>query len=145
MNAHQFPIRVYYEDTDHGGVVYYANYLKFMERGRTEFLRAHNINLDQVHQQEGVMFAVTHADIHYHISARFNDALSVESILTQARGARLQFVQRIWRQQDTPLLLAEAGIDLACIDNAGKPSRIPAKLLSILQQHTHRELSWSNN
>ena len=59
--SHRFQFRVYYEDTDHGGVVYYANYLKFMERGRTEYLRAANIELDEVESNDGVMFAVTEA------------------------------------------------------------------------------------
>ncbi len=141
MSTHQFPIRVYYEDTDHGGVVYYANYLKFMERGRTEFLRSHGINLDRVHQEQGVMFAVTHVDIHYHTPAIFNDALHVESALTQCKGARLQFTQRILRTEASQTtLLTQAVVDLACIDDAGKPSRIPSNLLSVLKQYTHKEL-----
>jgi len=142
MTSHSFPIRVYYEDTDHGGVVYYANYLKFMERGRTEFLRALSIQLDAIHQQEGVMFAVTHADIHYRAPARFNDALMVKSRLIQAKGARLAFQQSVWRTSeinDTSTLLTQAEIQLACIDNDGKAARIPAYLLNMLQHHIHIE------
>jgi len=138
MTSHSFPIRVYYEDTDHGGVVYYANYLKFMERGRTEFLRELDIQLDEIHQQEGVMFAVTHADIHYRSAAHFNDALVVKSKLIQAKGARLAFQQSVWRASktdDVPTLLTQAEIQLACIDNDGKATRIPANLLNMLQQH----------
>jgi acyl-CoA thioester hydrolase len=136
--GHRFRLRVYYEDTDHGGVVYYANYLKFMERGRTECLRAANIELDEVEASEGVMFAVTEANIRYISPALFNDLLEVDSVLTHARGARLAFKQQIWRmhrgagdRRDT--LLAEAEIRLACIDRNGNARRIPASLLPALQ------------
>lgn len=135
-NNHEkcFDIRVYYEDTDHGGVVYYANYLKFMERGRTEFLRTLGINLDQVQKEFGVMFAVTHADIHYLTSAHFNDALQVSSRLTTARGARLSFEQHINRPQQskTSTPISNAIIKLACVDANGKACRIPQAILNIL-------------
>lgn len=141
--SHRFQFRVYYEDTDHGGVVYYANYLKFMERGRTEYLRAANIELDEVESNDGVMFAVTEANIRYISPARFNDLLEVDSILTYARGARLGFRQQVWRmhreseiQSETrDTLLAEAEIKLACIDRRGNARRIPASLLPALKLH----------
>ncbi|MDX8404511.1 MAG: YbgC/FadM family acyl-CoA thioesterase [Mariprofundaceae bacterium] len=141
--SHRFQFRVYYEDTDHGGVVYYANYLKFMERGRTEYLRAANIELDEVESNDGAMFAVTEANIRYISPARFNDLLEVDSILTYARGARLEFKQQVWRMhrsdktnsktRDT--LLTEAEIRLACIDRRGNARRIPASLLPSLKVH----------
>lgn len=138
--GHSFQCRVYYEDTDHGGVVYYANYLKFMERGRTEYLRAAGIELDDVEREAGVMFAVTEANIRYRSPALFNDLLEVESMLTQARGARLAFTQKIWRvdRSDSATrdrLLAEAEIGLACIDKDGSARRIPATLLPALKMH----------
>lgn len=139
---HRFQFRVYYEDTDHGGVVYYANYLKFMERGRTEYLRAANIELDKVESNDGVMFAVTEANIRYLSPARFNDLLEVDSTLTDARGARMAFKQQIWRMHQASetedktrdTLLAEAEIKLACIDMSGNAKRIPASLLTALQR-----------
>jgi len=138
--GHTFQCRVYYEDTDHGGVVYYANYLKFMERGRTEYLRAAGIELDDVERETGVMFAVTGVNIRYLTPARFNDLIEIESRLTEARGARLAFTQSIWRidrsdevTRDT--LLSEAEVTLACIDRSGAARRIPAELLPSLRIH----------
>lgn len=125
--SHLLPVRVYYEDTDHGGVVYYANYLKFMERGRTEFLRDAGLELDALEREFGILFAVTEAHLRYHRPARFNDLLTVESMLTHARGARLAFLQRITRDET---LLVEADIRLACIERNGRARRIPAPVLA---------------
>lgn len=135
-NACNLKVRVYYEDTDHGGVVYYANYLKFMERGRTEYLRTFNIQLNEVEDEHGILFAVTEANIRYRIPARFNDLLEVESTLAEARGARLTFSQNIWRldknSEQRDILLTEGTIKLACMDRDGKAKRIPQSLLSLL-------------
>lgn len=138
--GHTFQCRVYYEDTDHGAVVYYANYLKFMERGRTEYLRAAGIELDEVERETGAMFAVTEANIRYLSPARFNDLLEIESRLVEARGARLAFTQSIWRIDRSDgvtrdALLSEAEIRLACIDREGNARRIPKSLLPALQAH----------
>jgi len=134
---HRFPIRIYYEDTDHGGVVYYANYLKFMERARTEFLRDLGLELDEVESTFGILFAVTEIHVHYRNPARFNDMLIVESKLMEARGARLSFRQNILRQTE---VLAEGEVCLACMDRAGHPRRIPGKVLQLihpkLNKHT---------
>ena len=142
--SHRFQCRVYYEDTDHGGVVYHANYLKFMERGRSEYLRAADIELDHVEQEHGVMFAVTEANIRYISPALFNDLLEVESVLTEARGARLAFTQRIWRidrrdETTRDTLLSEAEIRLACIDRSGAARRIPQALLPALRIHQSKQ------
>jgi len=126
-------IRVYYEDTDHGGVVYYANYLKFMERARSEFLRSSGLELDTIEQDFGVRFAVTEAHVRYRSPARFNDVLSVESCITRMHGARITFKQSIFRKKSHKLL-TEADIHLACISRNGKVSRIPASVASILKQ-----------
>ena len=136
-----FPIRVYYEDTDHGGVVYYANYLKFMERGRTEFLRAYKIELDKLQQDHGIFFVVTEVNIRYKNAAHFNDMLNVETLLTQATGVRIAFTQRITNEQanDRNTLLTDATVQLACVNNVGKPCLIPKALLSILQQQLYKE------
>jgi len=129
-----WPIRVYYEDTDHAGVVYYANYLKFMERARTEFLRSAGLELNAMDAEFGILFAVTEANIRYHISAVFNDLLYIESSITSLRGARICFHQRIFRQRDEQLL-TEADIHLACITRNGNVSRIPATMIATLKQH----------
>jgi len=122
-----WPIRIYYEDTDHGGIVYHANYLRYMERARTEFLRGAGIELDTIQQQWGVLFAVTKLTINYRASAHFNDLLQVISSIEQPRGARLHYRQRIVLH-DSKKLITEADVALACIDSNGKPHRIPATL-----------------
>ena len=126
-------IRVYYEDTDHGGVVYYANYLKFMERARSEFLRSAGLELDVIERDFVVLFAVTEAHVLYHAPALFNDLLNVESCITRLHGARISFKQSIFRKHDHKLL-TDADIHLACISRSGKVSRIPASVRSILKQ-----------
>ncbi|HKJ82438.1 MAG TPA: tol-pal system-associated acyl-CoA thioesterase [Mariprofundaceae bacterium] len=132
--SHTFPVRIYYEDTDHGGVVYYANYLKFMERARTELLRDRGIELDELEDTESVMFAVTEAHVFYRAPALFNDAIDVETRLTELKGVRLAFRQRILRNDE---ILVEGEIRLACIDRDGKPKRIPSSVSEIME----RELS----
>ncbi len=133
--VHAFPVRVYYEDTDHGGVVYYANYLKFMERGRTEFLREQGLELDAIEREHGVLFAVTEAHVRYLRPARFNDLLEVESRLVQLGAARLAFRQciRIDGEADA---LCETRIQLACIRagaQAARTARIPRALREALR------------
>ena len=127
-------VRVYYEDTDHGGVVYYANYLKFMERARSEFLRCAGLELDAIEAEHGVMFAVTEANIRYHTPARFNDLLTVVSSLVELRGVRIAFRQEIFRQSDNTLLCS-GDIRLACINRDGKVGRIPASVAERLSNY----------
>ena len=128
---HRFDLRIYYEDTDHGGVVYYANYLKYMERARTEYMRNHGIELDRLQHDEGVLFAVTEAHVHYRRPARFNDAIHVLSQLSYAHGPRLGFRQIVMRGKD---VLAEGEIKLACMDTQGRARRIPQALLNTFGQ-----------
>jgi acyl-CoA thioester hydrolase len=115
-------VRVYYEDTDAAGIVYYANYLRFIERGRTEFLRAlgHDQNLLM---KEGVAFAVRSVAAEYLKPARLDDQLSVDTAVAELGGAQLVFVQRIVRGEH---LMLDAKIRVACIDPAtGRAKRIP--------------------
>jgi len=128
--TNHFPVRVYYEDTDHAGVVYYANYLKFMERGRTEMLRTCGIEQSDIQRQYGVVFAVTEVNIRYALPAKFDDMLNVESEVTMLKGARLSFLQKIWRGET---LLTEASVHLACMDLNGKAKRIPASIITAFQ------------
>ncbi|PIW47926.1 MAG: tol-pal system-associated acyl-CoA thioesterase [Zetaproteobacteria bacterium CG12_big_fil_rev_8_21_14_0_65_54_13] len=136
--SESLPVRVYYEDTDHGGVVYYANYLKFMERGRTEFLRAIGLELDSIESAFGVLFAVSEAHVRYQSPARFNDLLDVDTALIELRGARLAFSQTIYHQASRRELCT-ATIRLACISRDGSVSRIPAPLSEKLQNHLNKE------
>jgi acyl-CoA thioester hydrolase len=129
-----FQLRIYYEDTDHGGVVYYANYLKFMERARSEFLRSAGLELDAIEDEYGVMFAVTEAHVFYHAPALFNDLLAVESSLVEMRGVRIAFRQCIYRQSDRTLL-TEGNIRLACINGDGKVRRIPPPVANKLRNY----------
>lgn len=137
--VHCFEIRVYYEDTDHGGRVYYANYLKFMERARTECLRNSGIELDGLATDLGVQFAVTNVNIDYLQAATFNDVVEVESTLCMAEGARLAFNQDIFLMDretgNRGQQLTSAKVQLACINDDGKPCRIPSKLMPILKVH----------
>ncbi|MDQ7003767.1 MAG: tol-pal system-associated acyl-CoA thioesterase [Ghiorsea sp.] len=128
---HVFDVRIYYEDTDAGGVVYHANYLKYMERGRTESLRSLGFEQSQLKQDEGILFSLTRADIRYQRPARLDDLLTVRAELIVAKGARMIFKQSIWRD-DT--LLVHADITLACINTFGRPKRIPQAILARLQQ-----------
>ena len=133
-----WPVRVYYEDTDSGGVVYYANYLKFMERARTEFLRSIGYEQDQLQQELGIIFAVHSANIQYKKPARFNDELNVITSITSVGKASIHFKQSVFlvstRHADTKnateSLLSEAEIKIACL-NATKftPQTIPAPII----------------
>jgi acyl-CoA thioester hydrolase len=126
-----FPVRVYYEDTDTGGVVYYANYLKFMERARTEWLSALGVELAAIEREHGIVFAVHHVDIRYHQPARLGDRLVVTFELIERGRARLVGLQNVMRGNET---LVEARVTLACLDRAGwQPARIPAPLASRLE------------
>jgi len=97
MLIYCWPVRVYYEDTDHGGVVYYANYLKFMERCRTEMFRARGLEQDQLIREQDLIFAVRHVDVDYLAPAKFNDCLLVTAQLAQVSRVRLRFKQSVFR------------------------------------------------
>lgn len=125
-----WPVRVYYEDTDLGGVVYYANYLKFMERARTELLRELGVEQDQLLAERGLLFVITEAEVKYLQPARFNELLSVTVELLERGGGSLRFKQQVFRDDSHNELLCEGQIRAACLDAASfKPRRIPADLL----------------
>ncbi|MEW8692194.1 MAG: tol-pal system-associated acyl-CoA thioesterase [Candidatus Thiodiazotropha endolucinida] len=124
-----WPIRVYYEDTDTGGVVYYANYLKFMERARTEWLRSLGFEQDLLLQQDGIIFAVRQVELGYHAPARFNDNLEVIARLSQKGRASLTFFQEVVRPSDSQLL-CRGTIKIACVNmETMRATPIPKKLL----------------
>jgi len=123
---HWLPVRVYYEDTDFTGVVYHASYLKFFERGRTEFLRAagveHRVLLAA---PDPAAFAVTRLAIQYRAPARVDDALTVRTSFRYGRGVRLEARQRLFRDTE---LLCEAEVEIVCIRPDGRPRRAPGQM-----------------
>lgn len=122
---HEFPIRVYYEDTDLGGIVYYANYLKFIERARTEWVRGLGIDQTRLKAEEGILFAVRRVEADYLKPARFDDELVVETRFEAATGARIMIEQTVLRQGER---LFHAHVTLVCLSESGHAARIPASV-----------------
>ena len=130
---HTFTLRVYYEDTDLAGIVYYANYLKFIERARSEWVRGLGVDQVQLRAQQGLNFAVRRVEADYLRPARFDDELRVETVLKSVSGARIGLVQDIFRGAEK---VYSAQVVLVCLPDratSGLPSRIPADLQSRLE------------
>jgi acyl-CoA thioester hydrolase len=124
------PVRVYYEDTDFSGVVYHANYLRFLERGRTELLRATGVDQSTLHgSDEGLSFAVRRMTIDYLKPARMDDVLTIETRAEEVRGASLVIAQRVLRGAE---VLVTADVRVAAIAR-GRPARIPDDLRALLE------------
>ena len=123
------PKKIYYHDTDCGGVVYYANYLKYFEEARTEFMAHAGVELKEL-KARGVLFVVRNVRIDYKSPARYGDRLTIETSLKKARNVTLEFQQSIKRDD---LLLVEAVTQLVCIDRGFKPQPIPSEILSLFQ------------
>ncbi|MFO6465655.1 tol-pal system-associated acyl-CoA thioesterase [Jannaschia sp. KMU-145] len=121
---HRWPIRVYYEDVDLAGIVYYANYLRFIERARSEMVRAAGIDQAAM-RADGIVFAVARVEADYRRPARYDDELLVETRLTARSPARFVMSQRVLRGAD---LLFEAEITIVCMTVAGRPRRLPASI-----------------
>lgn len=128
--VHYFPIRVYYADTDAGGIVYHATYLDFAERARTEMMRLFGLDHTQLRVDHGLLFAVRSCEIDYRRPARLDDLLEVRSHLTHLGGASLHIGQTIWRGDETMVQLV---IRLVCMHFEGRAMRIPASIRSDLQ------------
>lgn len=121
-----WPVRVYYEDTDAGGVVYYANYLRFFERCRTEWLRALGFDHHALAARESVLFVVAAAEIEYLRPARLDDALRIEAAVAQQQGSYVVFAHCARRAEEP---LCRARVKVACVDTATlRPRRVPAAL-----------------
>jgi acyl-CoA thioester hydrolase len=133
--AFEFPIRVYWEDTDAGGIVFYANYLKFFERARTEWLRTLGVGQQALRDSTGCMFVVSEAQLKYHRSARLDDELIVTAALQESGRASLTIAQQAWRKTATqPELLCEGTIRIGWVDAAAmKPARIPTSVMNVLK------------
>ena len=131
--AFSWPLRVYWEDTDAGGIVYYANYLKFCERARTEWLRACGIHQQALREETGGMFVVSEAQVNYLKSARLDDELLVTTRLTEPGRASMTIRQQVLLKTDAaPVLLCEATIRASWVNAQGKPTRIPQVILDKL-------------
>jgi len=123
----RWPVRVYYEDTDAGGVVYHANYLKFFERARTEMLRDLGWEQDALAREHQIIFVVRALHIDYLLPARFNDRLEVHSTLDALKSASMQFAQNLMRDETS---LCQATVRIACLDRQNwRPKIIPAALM----------------
>ena len=129
---HIWPIRVYFEDTDAGGVVYYANYLKFAERARTEMLRATGLDHRALAEEHGLQIVVRSCAVDFLAPARLDDALEVRSEIITMKHASFVIRQDMLRMDD---LLARAEIRLACVDKRLRPARFPALLRQSLEPH----------
>ncbi len=132
--SYAFNIRVYWEDTDAGGIVFYANYLKFFERALTEWLRSLGIGQHVLREQTGGMFVVSETTVQYHRPAVLDDHLQVTAGVLQAGRASLLIGQSAWREELGPrTLLCEGRIRIGWVDAATlKPARIPASILDRL-------------
>jgi acyl-CoA thioester hydrolase len=122
--VHLWPIRVYYEDTDAAGVVYHSNYLKYMERARTEWLRSAGFSQPVLAKDLGVVFVVSSMSVNFKAPAKFDDQLAVKSQIQESSGTRFQFGQTIINSDDK--LICSAEINIVCVDaSTFKPKRIP--------------------
>ncbi|MDX1434123.1 MAG: tol-pal system-associated acyl-CoA thioesterase [Gammaproteobacteria bacterium] len=128
-----WPVRVYYEDTDSTGLVYHANYLRFMERARTEWMRSHGFELGEVLERYAVLFTVSRLQVEFQKPASFDDRLEVSVEVERLGAASLNLAQRIWRARAE--LLCRATVRIACVEAGSiRPCAIPKKLMSELKR-----------
>lgn len=131
---HQFLLRVYYEDTDLAGIVYYANYLKFIERGRSEWVRSLGVDQVALKAEHGIVFAVRRVEADYLKPAKFDDELVVTTRLEHETGARIVLEQEVIRSGER---LFAAQVTLVCLNEAGNPARLPADIRRKLAPALH--------
>ena len=132
--THAFGLRVYYEDTDLAGIVYYANYLKFIERARTEWVRALGVDQGRLRAEAGLVFAVRRVEADYLRPAKFDDELRVETAVLAVTGARIVLEQDIFRGVEK---VFAAQVVLVCLTDGGHPARLPADVRSRLLPAHH--------
>ncbi len=129
----EFPVRIYWEDTDAGGIVFYANYLKFFERARTEWLRYLGVEQQALREATGGMFVVVETHLKYHKPAQLDDLLTVNASLLSKGRSSLVITQQAWRQAAEPVLLCEGTIRIGWVQTATlRPERIPSSILERL-------------
>jgi len=133
--THRLPLRIYYEDTDLAGIVYYANYLKFIERGRSEWVRALGIDQTALRADHGIVFAVRRIEGDYLRPARFDDMIEVTTTPQSVTAARIDLLQQVLRGPD---VLFDARVVLVCLGQSGRPTRIPGEIRRILATQTQK-------
>ena len=133
--THAFALRVYYEDTDLAGIVYYANYLKFIERARTEWVRGLGVDQRQLRSEAGIVFAVRRIEADYLRPARFDDELVVATAVQSLTGVRIVLQQDITRGAER---LFAAQVVLVCLTDSGHPARLPVDLRRLLAPALHQ-------
>jgi acyl-CoA thioester hydrolase len=140
--AHRFPVRIYYEDTDAAGLVYYANHLKYAERARTELLRLAGFEQERLRQETGTLFVVRHCTADYRAAARLDDDLVVETRVVGVGAATLDLAQEIRRGDD---VLVALEFRIACLGRTGRPQRLPPALRAALDEFTAAPKPPGNN
>ncbi|MEN8833027.1 MAG: tol-pal system-associated acyl-CoA thioesterase [Pacificibacter sp.] len=123
--SHKFPVHVYYEDTDLAGIVYYANYFKFIERARTEWVREAGVDQVALKADEGIVFAVRRVEADYLAPAKFDDDLTVETEVEAITGVRIVLNQTV-KRGETPLFVSQ--VTLVALSETGHPTRLPANI-----------------
>jgi acyl-CoA thioester hydrolase len=132
-DEHVFAVRVYYEDTDAAGIVYYASYLKFAERARTEMMRAWGFDIPSLLAREGVMFAVRRGVVEYRAPARLDDHLAISTRITGLRGASFEVQQNVRRDG---VDVCRMTFTLACVTASARPTRLPAAIASVMAENS---------
>ncbi|HZV94237.1 MAG TPA: tol-pal system-associated acyl-CoA thioesterase [Caldimonas sp.] len=131
------PIRIYWEDTDAAGIVFYANYLKFFERARTEWLRSLGFDQERLRADDGIAFVVTETTLRYRLPARLDDMLEVTVRVVHGGQASLEVAQEAWRAGD---LLAEGSIRVGCVGlGTFRPRRVPDSILAKIRTSPHQQ------
>jgi acyl-CoA thioester hydrolase len=134
-NIFTWPVRVYYEDTDAGGVVFYANYLKFFERARTEWLRAAGVYQQSLAELHNVTFVVRSTAVDYHAPAKLDDELKLTVVVEKLGRASVQFTQECWHVKEERLLTS-GQVKVGCVDmKTFRPSPIPDDVLETIKRH----------
>lgn len=132
-----WPVRVYYEDTDAGGIVFYANYLKFFERARTEWLRACGVDQRRLAEETGALFVVRRTALDYRAPARLDDIVTIVSKIDKLGRASVDFIQEAWRGET---LLATGSIRVACVDGATmRPAAMPDPVYDALRRGPNKD------
>ena len=129
-------VKIYYEDTDCGGVVYYGNYLKYFERARTHYLEERGLSVRGLMQQ-GTVFVVVHAEVDYRSPARYGDRLIVETVVSDLTAASLTF-SHVIRERETQRIIVEGSARLAATDENGKVKRLDKAMVAVLESGSRR-------
>ncbi len=135
MHEYSHNIRIYYEDTDAGGIVYYANYLKFAERARTEWLRSLGFNQQIMREELGIGFVVKQCNADYHAPALLDDVITINTSIIEQRKAGFTMQQRIMKND---LLLCEIIVVIICVNDVMKPTRIPSNITEKIVAWQHQ-------